>query len=81
MSTLIAAKKLADWSISKEANEMYNTVYAVVAYPGIAKPVKNYPENILDKMIDFDFEFSAKNRSRILKTWQERYDVKSLPKG
>ena len=77
---LDAAKKLADFSVSKEANAMYNSVYAVVAYPGIAKPVKNYPENILGHMIDFDFEFSAANRARILKEWQKRYDSKSLPK-
>ncbi|GJL84037.1 MAG: putative 2-aminoethylphosphonate ABC transporter substrate-binding protein [marine bacterium B5-7] len=78
---LDAAKKLADFAVSKQANTMYNTVYAVVAYPGVAQPVEFYPENIGDKMINNDFEFSANNRDRILKEWQRRYDSKSEPKS
>ena len=78
---LEAAQKLADFSVSKEANMMYNGVYAVVAYPGIAQPVKNYPENIAALMMDNDFQFAADNRKRILKEWQSRYDSKSLPKN
>ena len=77
---LKAAQTLVDWTITKKANEMYNIGYAVVAYPGVAKPVKFFPENLLDKMIDNDFEFAANNRKRILSTWQERYDSKSDPK-
>lgn len=76
-----AAQKLVDWSITKTANEMYNTGYAVVAYPGIAKPVKHFPSNLLEKMIDNDFEFAANNRKRILSEWQKRYDSKSEPKS
>ncbi|MCP5368713.1 MAG: putative 2-aminoethylphosphonate ABC transporter substrate-binding protein [Hyphomicrobiales bacterium] len=77
---LDAAKKLVDFSVSKAANEMYNTVYAVVAYPGVAKPVDNYPPNIGDAMIDNNFEWVAANRMRILKEWQTRYDSKSEAK-
>ena len=78
---LEAAQTLVDWSISKEANVMYNTGYAVVAYPGVAKPVKHFPPNLLEKMIDNDFEFAANNRKRILAEWQKRYDSKSEPKS
>ncbi len=78
---LEAAKKLVDFSVSKEANQMYNSVYAVVAYPGVAQPVKNYPENIGAKMMNNDFQFAADNRKRILKEWQRRYDSKSEPKS
>jgi len=78
---LDAAKTLVDWTITKKANEMYNTGYAVVAYPGVAKPVKHFPENLTDKMIDNDFEFAANNRKSILEEWQKRYDSKSDPKG
>ncbi|MEO3428601.1 putative 2-aminoethylphosphonate ABC transporter substrate-binding protein [Pelagibius sp. CAU 1746] len=78
---LEAAKTLVDWSISKKANEMYNTGYAVVAMPGVAKPVEFFPENLVDKMIDNDFEFAANNRAAILEEWQKRYDSKSDPKG
>ncbi|MCP4072976.1 MAG: putative 2-aminoethylphosphonate ABC transporter substrate-binding protein [Hyphomicrobiales bacterium] len=74
------AKTLVDWSITKKANEMYNAGYAVVAYPGVAKPVKFFPENLLEKMIDNDFEYAANNRKRILAEWQKRYDGKSDPK-
>lgn len=77
---LAAAKTLADWTVTKKANAMYNTGYAVVAYPGVAKPVKHFPTNLTEKMINNDFEFAANNRKAILKKWQERYDSKSEPK-
>ena len=77
---LDAAKKLMDFAATREASVMYNGAYAVVAYPGVAKPVKHMPEGFLDAMIDNDFEFAANNRSRILKEWQTRYDSKSEPK-
>ncbi|MFC4270536.1 putative 2-aminoethylphosphonate ABC transporter substrate-binding protein [Sneathiella chungangensis] len=80
-ANLDAAKTLVDWTITKEANVMYNTGYAVVAYPGVAKPVKFFPENLTEKMIDNDFEFAANNRNAILAEWQKRYDSKSEPKS
>lgn len=75
------AKTLADWTVTKKANEMYNSGYAVVAYPDVAKPVEHFPANLLEKMIDNDFEFAANNRKVILDEWQKRYDSKSEPKG
>jgi iron(III) transport system substrate-binding protein len=80
-ANLDAAKAIVDFSVTKEANEMYNTGYAVVAYPGIAKPVEHFPEGLLDAMIDNDFEFAANNRAAILAEWQKRYDGKSDPKN
>ena len=77
---LNAAKTLMDWAVTRPANELYNESYAVVAMPGVAKPIKNYPADIADRMIDNDFQWSAVNRSRILKEWQQRYDSKSEPK-
>lgn len=77
---LEAAKTLVDWSITRKANEMYNTGYAVVAMPGVAKPVEHFPPNLLEKMIDNDFEFAANNRKAILSKWLERYDSKSEAK-
>ena len=59
---------------------MYNVGYAVVAYPGIAKPVKFLPENVEQYMIENDFEWAANNRGAILEEWQKRYDSKSEPK-
>ncbi len=75
-----AAQKLVDFTVTKEANEMYNTGYAVVAYPGVAKPVEHFPENLIDAMIENDFEFAANNRAAILSEWSSRYDGKSDPK-
>ena len=77
---LADAKTLVDWSVTKKANEMYNAGYAVVAMPGVAKPVKFFPETLLGKMIDNDFENAANNRKRVLAEWQSRYDGKSDPK-
>ncbi|UCH40259.1 MAG: putative 2-aminoethylphosphonate ABC transporter substrate-binding protein [Gammaproteobacteria bacterium] len=77
---LEAAQTLVDWSITKKANEMYNTGYAVVAMPGVAKPVKYFPDNLLEKMIQNDFEFAANNRKAILAEWLKRYDSKSEAK-
>ena len=79
-ANLEAAKALVDFTVTKAANEMYNTGYAVVAYPGIAKPVEYFPEGLLEAMIDNDFEFAANNRAAILKEWQSRYDGKSEAK-
>ncbi|MFZ1492710.1 MAG: putative 2-aminoethylphosphonate ABC transporter substrate-binding protein [Candidatus Competibacter denitrificans] len=77
---LEAAKQLADWSASRKANELYNEGYAVVAMPGVAKPVPHYPEGIAEKMIKNDFEWAAKHREPILAEWAKRYDGKSEPK-
>ncbi len=77
---LAAAKKLVDFTVTKEANVMYNKGYAVVAYPGVAKPVMHFPEGILEAMIDNNFEWAAVNRKKILAEWQKRYDSKSEPK-
>jgi len=79
-ANLEAAQTLVDFTVTKGANEMYNSGYAVVAYPGVAKPVEHFPEGLLDAMIDNDFEFAANNRAAILKEWQSRYDGKSDPK-
>ena len=70
---LEAAKALADWSVTRRANEIYNEEYAVVAMPGVARPVKNFPPKIQEKMINNDFVWAGKNRERILKEWQQRY--------
>ena len=77
---LDAAKKLADWSVTRKSNEIYNQEYAVVAMPGVAKPVENFPPDIIEKMINNDFAWAAANRMVILAEWQKRYDAKSDPK-
>jgi iron(III) transport system substrate-binding protein len=78
---LKAAQALADWSVTEKANKMYNEGYAVIAIPELAREVKYFPPGILDAMINNKFEWAAKNRKRILKEWQGRYDSKSEPKS
>jgi iron(III) transport system substrate-binding protein len=77
---LSAAQKLMDFAVSKDANEMYNKGFAVVALPGVAKPVEHFPENAESLMIDNNFAWAANNRKEILAKWQNRYDGKSDPK-
>jgi iron(III) transport system substrate-binding protein len=78
---LEAAQTLVDWSVTEQANQMYNEGYAVVAIPGIAKPVEHFPDGILEKMIENDFAWAATNRERILEEWARRFDAKSEPKS
>lgn len=76
-----AARKLIDFTVTHEANVMYNEGYAVVAMPGVAKHVEHFPGDVVEKMIDNDFEWAANNRARILDEWIKRYDAKSEPQG
>lgn len=76
-----AAKTFIDWTVTKKANEMYNVGWAIVAMPGVAKPVPHLPTNIEEKMIKNDFEWAANNRNAILAEWSKRYDSKSEPKS
>jgi len=78
---LEAAKKLVDWSITEKANKLYNEGYAVVAIPGLAKPVEHFPAGITKAMIDNDFEWAAANKAKIIEEWTNRYDGKSEPKS
>ena len=80
-ANLEAAQTLLDWAVTRKAMEMYNVGYAVVAMPGVAKPVEHFPEGLLDAMIENDFEWAANNRAAILAEWQSRYDGKSEPKS
>ncbi|MBV8125734.1 MAG: putative 2-aminoethylphosphonate ABC transporter substrate-binding protein [Paucibacter sp.] len=77
---LDAAKRLADWSASKNANLQYEKNFAVVAYPGVAKPNPFIPANYEQMLIKQDLKWSAANRDRILAEWTKRYDAKSEPK-
>ncbi|MBI3975170.1 MAG: extracellular solute-binding protein, partial [Armatimonadetes bacterium] len=80
---LAAAQRLADWSVTRKANEMYNGIggpdrvaYAVVAYPGLTNVPPFYPPNAEKQMFKQDFAFLAKNRDRILAEWNRRYSGK-----
>lgn len=77
---LEAARKLADWSASRTANELYEKNFAIVAYPGVARPNPLIPANYEQLLVKQDLKWSAANRDRILAEWTRRYDGKSEPR-
>jgi iron(III) transport system substrate-binding protein len=74
-----AAKKLADFSASREAMELYKANFAVLAQPGIAAPFQELPADYEQRLIKNDFAWASENRDRILAEWRKRYDSKSEP--
>jgi len=75
-----AVRKLMDWGVTREANELYAKGYAIVAMPGVAKPLPNVPANYEQMLVKNDFGWAAKNRDRILAEWEKRYGAKAEPK-
>lgn len=75
-----AAKRLADFAASQEANEIHNKYYALVARNGVSTPVENYPEGEEAALVDMDFYWVSANRDRLLTEWQTRYGSKDEPK-
>jgi iron(III) transport system substrate-binding protein len=75
-----AAKKVADWAVTPEANRLYAQSYAIVALPGIAEKLEFMPGDVEAMLIKSDFAWAAENRERILAEWTKRYDSKSEPK-
>jgi len=75
-----AAKKLADWTSSLEANQLYAKNFAVVAIPGIATRLKYVPNDYEKRLVKNDFEWMGENRGVVLAEWQKRYSTKSEPK-
>ena len=66
---LSLAKKIADWSTTKEANELYSKTYAIVAARGVENKPANYPANAEAGMIRNDLSWMADNRDRVLAEW------------
>ncbi len=77
---LEAAKTLMDWMVTPAAMELYGKNFAVLAVPGIAKPLDFVPADYEQRLIKNDFAWSAKNRDKILAEWTKRYDAKSEAK-
>ncbi len=73
------ARKIADWSVSRQAMDIYAPGYEAVAMPGVPNPTKEL-EGVASKFSKNDFGWAADNRIRILNEWQKRYDSKSDPK-
>ncbi len=72
-----AAQKLADWAVTKAANQIYAQGYAVVALPGVAKVPEHEPADLESRLIHNDFDWIGKNRKSILEEWQKRFGSKT----
>ncbi len=78
---LEAARRLVDWTVSREANELYGRFYALVAHPDVAPSVQNYPAEFAQRLVNQDFAAIAARRDEILREWTRRFDGKSAPRN
>jgi iron(III) transport system substrate-binding protein len=67
-----AAKQFLDWAISDEAMALYAKYFAAVGVAGFPVP-EGLPKDISKVVFPNDFDWSAKNRERILAEWSKRY--------
>lgn len=72
-----AARKLADFSASPEAMQLYSKNFAVLAQPGIAQRISELPADYEQRLIANDFAWASRERECILAEWRQRYDGKS----
>ena len=74
------AKVLMDWAISTPTMESFGRNAEVTAVPVKVQKMENVPTNIAEKMIKVDFDWVAKEQSRVVAEWRKRYENKSEPK-
>ncbi len=67
-----AAKQFLDWAISDDSLKLVSQFFAAVSVPGFPVP-EGLPKDISKVVYPNDFDWSAKNRDRILAEWQKRY--------
>ena len=67
-----AAKQFLDWAISDVAMALYAKYFAAVSVAGFPVP-EGLPKDISKVVYPNDFDWSAKNRDRILAEWSKRY--------
>ncbi len=67
-----AARQFLDWAITDEAMRLYSKYFAAVAVAGFPVP-EGLPKDISKVVYPNDFDWSAKNRERILAEWTKRY--------
>ncbi len=72
-----AAKTFLDWAISEPVMKEYAQVYPVTAYATDVPIPEGFPKDPEGQLIENDFDWAAKNRTRILAEWTKRYDGKS----
>jgi iron(III) transport system substrate-binding protein len=75
-----AARRLADFAVSRPAMELYGRYYALLALPGVEPTVRGYPAEFAERLVSADFAAIAGERDRILQEWARRFDGKSAPR-
>jgi iron(III) transport system substrate-binding protein len=73
------ARRIIDWSASKEANAIYARSFAIVAHPKVSNAAPDYPIYAEARMIKVDLQWKAEHRERILREWTRRYGGKAQP--
>jgi len=63
-----AARKLMDWLATPEAMALFAKNFAVVAIPGIAKPLEFVPANYEQLLVKNDFAWEARIATRSWRT-------------
>jgi len=64
----VSAKKFIDYIGSRSFQEVVSQYRSKVTYPGVESLVKFDP-----KLIDYDAQWAAENRERIMSTWKEKF--------
>ena len=75
-----AAKALADWAVTPEANQLYAANFAILALPEAQEKHEFIPADLEKRLAKNDFNWSAANRDRILAEWARRYESKAEKK-
>ncbi|MEG2047261.1 MAG: putative 2-aminoethylphosphonate ABC transporter substrate-binding protein [Comamonas sp.] len=75
-----AAKALADWAVTPEANQLYAANFAILALPEAQEKHEFIPADLEKRLAKNDFNWSAANRDRILTEWARRYESKAEKK-
>lgn len=73
------ARRIIDWSTSKDANAIYARSFAIVAHPAVPNTASGYPAHAEARMIKVDLQWKTDNRERILREWTRRYGAKAQP--
>jgi iron(III) transport system substrate-binding protein len=75
-----AAKALADWAVTRQANQLYAANFAVLALPEAQEKLDFVPANLESLLAKNDFVWAATERERILAEWSRRYEAKAEKK-
>ncbi len=74
------AKVFLDWAISEGVMKQYAKSYGIVSREVDTPPVKGFPSNPMNQLIENDFSWAANNQSDILGKWEGQFGSKTESK-